>query len=368
MRIQMVVMSALLLFPLPGQEAEKERPQSEQVEMKKVDLPSPVGVASAAVWLKPIEKPEGVKLPAGGEWKFMRLGLGQFEYLVAFEMEAASRFPKPKRAFVDTNRNNDLTDEKPLEPEGEGWRVAFRTQLEGGFRVGGGELKTTVAVAFTPFGRVLLQTAWEATLKGEGAWRIRWLPGQLAIMPAIGPTMKVLQRYVSYTPNLTTIAGEHKLIPRLTLKEKRLYACLKKEKVSNPNLIRKVNVPKNITFLLSIGAKRDIYLILPAGGKALMPQKARYTTYFAIVKQGNDEFAILGYARQIKENFGDIEPLRLAVVVQKSGGKYYITASLSDASDRRVYILKNGDLIEPSPVLEIKDGDKVVHTYTYSYG
>ena len=347
MRVPMLVMSALLLLPLLGQEAEKEQPQPEQVELKKVDLPSPVGVASPAVWLKPIKRPEGVKLPAGGEWKFMRLGLGQLQYLVAFEMEAASRFPKPKRAFVDTNRNNDLTDEKTLEPEGEGARLFFHTQLEAKFNLEGGELKEKIRVAFTSLGRVLLQTAWEATLNGSPTLRIRWLPGHLAILPVIGPTMKVLQRYVSYTPNLTTIAGEHKLIPSVTLKENKLYASLKKKKVSNPSGFRKVNVPKNLTLLLSLGTKRDIHLIIPAGGKALVPEKARYTTYFAVTKRGNDEFAILGYAREIKEKFGDVEPLRLTVGAQKSRGKYYITAFLRDASNRRIYILKNGDLIGP---------------------
>jgi len=351
--------------------AQNQHPSSPTVELKKVTLQRPVFVSPSVMKMARAQKPADVKLPSDGNWSFYTLIAGERKYLVAIEMKKIGRTRRPKRAVVDTNSNHDLTDDKPLSPQGKGFYLHFTTTLKGVFNINGQKKETDVDVVFWTFaGSVGLKTVWEGEHEFAGQkLKIRWLPGQTMVLPNAPKTLNLLSGWFR-APSIITVVGDSTIRPSVILKENRVFASLTEEKVRG---LTKVSVPKEITFFVCIESRKRIYVVLPSNGVAWLPEKPRYTAYLVVRHDSNDEFAILGYMRGLPIKNGrlnDVEPLKLKVRYRAARNKsyYYIRPTLEDASGNRVYILKNGNYIHPCPTLKITDGDKVVFTYEYHYG
>ena len=370
MRVVAFVAGLALMTALSAQDGQQSLPPT--VELKEITLERPVFVSPSIMKMARAKKPADVKLPSDGNWSFYTLTVGERKYLVAIEMDKSGRIRKPKRAIVDTNSNHDFTDDKTLSPEGTGYYLHFTATLKGVFNINGQKKEADVDVVFKAFaGPVSLKTVWEGDYDiGGQKLKIRWLPGQTIVLPNAPKTINLLSGWFR-APSITTVAGDSTLSPSITLTEGKVLASLTKEEVSG---LKKVSTPKEITFFVCIESRKKIYVVLPSGGAAWLPEKPRYTAYLAVRHNSEDEFAILGYMRGLPTKdgkLGDVEPLKLEVHCQAARNNkknYYIWPTLQDASGNRVYILKNGDYIQPCPVLKITDGDKVVFTYKYHYG
>lgn len=367
MRSLMVVLTVAVIPPVLSQE---EDGTTLKIELEKKQLASPIpSLRSSPIAAQFCPKPNNLKLPSEGNWRFLTLKVGDINYLVAMEVSGFSRTSKPKRVFIDKNRNNDITDDEPIEAEGKGRGQIFRTSVIGLFKVDGQNFKPEIEIGISSFGLVYVYSVWmgNANLGGE-TLKLRWIPpNKMILLPNIGQTMNAIRGWFS-TSNISFFIGDKKVSSSVTLKDGKPVGLLKLVKITDE--VKKIEVPNNLKLMFApIWPKT--YLLIPSNGKVCVPAKVRYIRYLVAFKKGEDDFAILGYLKDLPDEerkFGDIEPLRLTVHVRKIRDRYYITPSLCDASGRKVYILRNGHLIQPSPILEIKDGDKVVYTYKYSYG
>ena len=369
MRAAALVAGLAIATALFAQNQQQSSPPT--VELKKVTLQRPVLVNSSVMKMVRAQKPADVKLPSNGNWSFYTLIVGERKYLVAIEVEKTGRVSKPKRAVVDTNFNHNFTDDKPLSPEGKGYYLHFTTTLSGAFTINGQKKEAAVDVVFWSFaGPVGLKTVWEGDCEiGGRRLKIRWLPGQTAALPEAPRTLNLLSGWLR-APSIVTVVGNSTIRPSVVLKEDKVLASVTREQVRG---LKKVSVPKEITFFVCIESRKRIYVVVPSDGTAWLPEKPRYTAYLAVRRNSDDEFAILGYMRGLPTKngkLGDVEPLKLKVHYRTARNKsyYYICPTLQDASGNRVYILKNGAYIQPCPTLKITDGDRVLFTYKYHYG
>jgi len=369
MRVVAFVAGLALMTALSAQDGQQSLPPT--VELKEITLERPVFVSPSIMKMARAKKPADVKLPSDGNWSFYTLTVGERKYLVAIEMDKSGRIRKPKRAIVDTNSNHNFTDDKPLSPEGKGYYLHFTAPLKGTFDINGQKKETDVDVVFRAFGGpVGLKTVWEGDYEISGRkLKIRWLPGQTMVLPDAPKTIDLLSGWFRAS-SIITVAGDSTLSPSITLTEGKVMASLAEEKASG---LKQVSTPKEITFLVCIESRERIYVVLPSDGVAWLPEKPRYTAYLTVRYNGEDEFAILGYMRGLPTKngkLGDVEPLKLEVRYRAARNRNYfhIYPTLRDASGDRVFILKNGDYIQPCPVLKVTDGDKVVFTYKYHYG
>ena len=368
MRIATFVAGFALATSLLAQDG--QQPLS-PVELKEITLEQPVFISPSVMRMIGAKKPADVKLPSDGGWSFYTLTVGEREYLVAIEMGKSGRIRKPKRAIVDTNSNHDFTDEKPLCPEGRGYYLHFTAPLKGTFNINGQKKEVDVNVVFMAFaGPVGLKTVWEGDYEiGGRKLKIRWLIGQTIVLPDAPKTINLFSGWIGAS-SIMTVVGDSMLSPSITMTEGKVLASLTKKKASG---LRKVSIPKEIAFFVCTGSGKRVYVVLPSGGAAWLPEKPRYTAYLAVRHNSEDEFAILGYMRGLPTKngkLGDVEPLKLEVHCKAARNRnyYYICPTLRDASGNRVYILKNGKYIQTCPVLKVMDGDKVVFTYKYHYG
>ncbi|RKY19730.1 MAG: hypothetical protein DRP63_00025 [Planctomycetota bacterium] len=369
MRVAAVIAGLAVLLPLSAQDGRQSSPPT--VELEKVTLEQPVFVNPSVMKMARAKKPADVKLPSDGKWTFYTLILGERKYLVAIEVEKSGRVSKPKRAVVDANSNHNFTDDKPLSPEGKGHYLRFTATLDGTFNINGQKKEAAVDVVFWAFaGSVGLKTVWEGDYEvGGQKLKIRWLPGQAMVLPDAPKTLNLLSGWFK-APSIVTVVGDSTIRPSVIPSGGRVLASVTREQVRG---LKKVSVPKEITFFVCIESRKRIYVVVPSDGAAWLPEKPRYTAYLAVRRNSDDEFAVLGYMRGLPTKngrLGDVEPLKLKVRYRTARNKsyYYICPTLQDASGNRVYILKNGDYIQPCPTLKVTDGDKVVFTYKYHYG
>ena len=320
--------------------------------------------SDAIKYLKYETKPDGVVAPEGAsDWG--RITLGEKSYILCVVTGK-----EKDKLYLDRDSDQDLAEETPLESKKtENYSFFTLDDLVGEFKVGEKTLTAKMRLVFSPKltplrGWMPVCTAYTGKVKIEDkSFTVVWVPGN---KPHIAPIMKAISR----GPLQRLLVGNKELLLKeVSLKEEKVvlnYTVTVKED------FLPVEVPANLkSLMVFLGRSREI--CVPIEGKVFLPKGKKRYLYLGFTKKSEgSEYELLVFQREldVKEDtkIPPPEPLKLALKVQQRKGTVWIEVKLTDTNGRGVYILKNGERLEP-PVLKVKDENgKEVAEHKYRCG